>query len=118
MIGSINNTQHLTQKMELTSKQQETEGFKQALEQASLTQDEKELKEACKQVETYMISTILKKMQASTEMGETLIPKGDYEKMFEEQLIDERAKNMTEAGGIGLADMMYKQMTQAYGKNK
>lgn len=87
------------------------DGFEEALQTALESNDDKKLKEACEQVETYMLKSIFKQMKKSTELGERLLPKGDYEEMFEGYMIDEQCKNLTKAGGIGLADMMYKQMS-------
>lgn len=90
------------------------EGFEETLQNAIQSKDDKKLKEACEQVETYMITSIFKQMKKSTELGERLLPKGDYEEMFEDYMIEEQCKNLTKAGGIGLADMMYKQMSGNY----
>ena len=59
-----------------------------------------------------MLTSIFKQMKASTKIGETLVEKGDYEEMFEDYLVEEQCKQMTEAGGIGLAKMMYEQMSK------
>ncbi|OON98224.1 MAG: hypothetical protein ATN36_01265 [Epulopiscium sp. Nele67-Bin005] len=82
------------------------------LEKTLTPEEEQELKEACQQVEEYMLSMIYKQMKSSIQTDENaLIPKGDYEEMFESQYIDVQVSEMVKAGGIGLADAMYKQMT-------
>jgi flagellar protein FlgJ len=95
------------------------QNFEQALENAKTQQasgntltaeEDKELLDACKEMETYFISSIFKQMKKSVESEDSLIPKGDYEKIFEDYLTDEQSKEMTEAGGIGLAKMLYEQM--------
>ncbi|MGL4738621.1 MAG: rod-binding protein [Cellulosilyticaceae bacterium] len=86
------------------------EAFSGALENAVKNQDDQALLEACQDVESYMISTIFKQLKQSTESDDPLIAKGDYEKMFESNMIDDMASNMTKAGGMGLAKMMYEQM--------
>lgn len=95
----------------LAANENKSEAFQEALEKAMIEKDDKKLKEACEEVEAYMLSSLFKQMKKSTEMGERLIPKSDYEEMFEEQVIDEQCKNMAKAGGVGLAESMYKQMT-------
>lgn len=95
----------------LSKKNSEEQDFASVLENAVASKDDVQLKEACEQVETYMLTTIFKQMKQSTEMGERLIEKGDYEEMFEDQMIEEQCKNMVKSGGIGLADMMYRQMS-------
>lgn len=99
-----------------TIKSNETEdkskAFEQSLQKAMAGQDDKALQEACKEMEAYMLSSLFKQMKASTQLGESLIEKGQYEEMFEDQLIDEQCKEMVKAGGIGLAASMYKQMSK------
>lgn len=116
MIGSISSINPIASKLEITTKENKAADFQEALEHATKEQDDKALREACEEVETYMLSTIFKQMKASTDMGERLVPKGDYEEQFEDFLIDEQCKIMTKSGGIGLADMMYKQMSIEYSK--
>lgn len=86
--------------------------FKETLSAAINTKNEDEIKKACEEVEVYMISQIFKQMKQSTKLGEELIPKGDYEVMFEDYMIEEQAENMVKAGGMGLAKMMYESMTR------
>lgn len=116
MIGRVDGLSQLANQLSIKESTQNGAHFEKALQEVQHTKDEEAIKKACKEVEAYMLSTILKQMKASINMGEELIPKGDYEKMFESYLSDEQAKQMTEAGGIGLADMMFKQMTMAYEK--
>lgn len=84
--------------------------FKLEIDKAITNKDDEKLMESCKEMEKYFIGMLYKQMKTSTLSGEQLIEKGDYEEMFEGQLIDEQAKVMTDAGGIGLAKMMYEQM--------
>lgn len=86
--------------------------FEKLLENAKLSQDEEKLKEACREMEAYFIQHMFKTMRASTQLGEGIIPKGHHEEIFEDMLIEEQSKEATKAGGIGLADMLYKQMSR------
>lgn len=113
-INAINPGSLLTQQLTMQKQQGDEKNFEASLEEAMAAKDDKALKEACDQVEQYMLSTIFKQMKASTVTGESLVPKGDYEKMFEDYLVDEQCKTMTAAGGVGLSDMMYKQLSQTY----
>lgn len=104
--------QNINQHVNTLQGENAAENFSNALKQAVEKKDDKELIEACQEIETYMISSIFKQMKKSTEMGESLIPKGDYEEMFESNMVDEMAKNMTKAGGIGLAKSLYEQLSK------
>ena len=113
-ISSINLGNTLTSQLQLQKVQGEGKDFEAVLSEAVENKDDKALKEACKEIEQYMLSSIFKQMKASTQVGERLIEKGDYEEMFEDYLVDEQCKTMCEAGGVGLADMMYKQLSGTY----
>lgn len=113
-ISSISLGNTLTNKLQLQKVQGEEKDFESVLSEAVENKDDKALKEACEEIEQYMLSSIFKQMKASTQVGERLIEKGDYEEMFEDYLVDEQCKTMCEAGGIGLADMMYKQLSNTY----
>lgn len=88
--------------------------FEDTLKRAMEQNDDKELKEACDELEGYMISMLFKQMKSSMLSGNSLIQKGDYESMFEDMHVDNLSKEMVKAGGMGLSDTMYKQMKQIY----
>lgn len=93
----------------------ETKDFEAILSEAMEKQDDTQLKEACDELEGYMLGMMFKQMKSSMLQGDSLIPKGDYESMFEDTYIDNLCDEMVKAGGIGLSDAMYKQMTSTYG---
>lgn len=96
-------------------KNQEVEqSFGQLLEKAQLNQDDEKLKEACREMEAYFIQQLYKTMKTSTQLGEGIITKGQHEEIFEDMLIEEQSKEATKAGGIGLADMLYKQLSKEH----
>lgn len=107
-----------TFQQEITSKveQEKTKDFDAIFQKAVGSKDDKALKDACTQLETYMLSQLFKNMKKAMVSEESLIPKGDYEKTFEDYIINNQSEELSKAGGIGLADMMYKQMTNAYNK--
>lgn len=88
--------------------------FSETLQKAMAEQNTDELKESCKEIESYMLSYVFKKMKDSMLTGEGITEKSDYEEMFEDSMIEAMCENMVEAGGIGLADSMYKQMLSTY----
>lgn len=113
----ITNIQGITslQKDLITQNNKLTNGeFSEVLEKAMEKEDTDELKESCKEIETYMLSYVFKKMKECMLTDEGITQKGDYEKMFEDNMIDALCEEMVEAGGIGLADSMYKQMLNTY----
>lgn len=88
--------------------------FEQLLGKAQLDKDDEKLKEACREMEAYFIQHLYKTMKTSTQLGDGIVPKGQHEEIFEDMLIEEQSKEATKAGGIGLADMLYKQLTKEY----
>lgn len=99
-------------------RQAELEGFQSLLNKAAGsagTQDEKadrELREACESFESYFIQTMFREMRKTSFDENGFIAKSQAEKMFTDMMDEETAKTAAKTGGIGLADMMYKQMTQ------
>lgn len=88
--------------------------FNESLKKAIEEQDTKEIKEGCKELESYMLAEIFKQMKECMCTGETIFGKGDYEEMFEDTMIENMCESMVESGGIGLSDFMYRQITSAY----
>jgi len=67
------------------------------------------LKSATDEFEQILISMMLKEMHKN--LGKTgFLDSGEYEKMFRDMLIDERAKEMSKGAGFGLSEKMYSQM--------
>lgn len=91
----------------------EADAFKDILAKAAEEKDLEGLKKACMEFETYFINTLFKEMRSSTE-GSGLIEKSQARSMFEGMLDEEMSKKMSEAGGIGLADMLFKNLQKAY----
>ncbi len=92
--------------------QEAEESFEKRLAKAQTNQDDNQLKEACREMEAYFIQHLYKIMKSSTQLGDGIIPKGQYEETFEDMLIEEQSKEASKAGGIGLADMLYKQLSK------
>lgn len=78
--------------------------------EASSTKQEKELKEACKGFEAMFLSMMYKEMR-KTVPENTLFGKSNAEKIFEDMRDSEMMKNIADGGGVGLADMMYRQLS-------
>jgi len=72
--------------------------------------DVNELREVCEEFESLFVKMMLDSMRA-TLSDDTLIPKNSGEKLFEDKLYDEYAKNMSRTANLGIADMMYGQLS-------
>ncbi|MDR2573045.1 MAG: rod-binding protein [Desulfovibrio sp.] len=73
-------------------------------------QKEKKLREACEGFESVFIQKMWQEMRKTVPQGNLL--HGREEKFWQDMYDQELAKKMTSAGGIGLADMMYQQLSR------
>ncbi|OOB79517.1 MAG: hypothetical protein ATN34_04590 [Epulopiscium sp. Nele67-Bin002] len=112
-IGSISSMAQMADFTGLTTTSYTTsaENFEDTLKQAMNSSEDEELREACEEMESYLLSMIYKQMKNSVLTENSLIPKGDYEEMFDDFLVDSQVSEMVKSGGVGLADMMYKQLS-------
>ncbi len=97
--------------LKLNKDKEVEESFEKFLQKAQSDKDDEQLKAACREMEAYFIQQLYKTMRTSTQLGEGIITKGQHEEIFEDMLIEEQSKEATKAGGIGLADMLYKQLS-------
>ncbi len=80
------------------------------LARRAVSGDTNELREVCEEFESLFVKMMLDSMRA-TLSDDTLIPKNSGEKLFEDKLYDEYAKNMSKTADLGIADMMYDQLS-------
>jgi flagellar protein FlgJ len=73
---------------------------------------------AAETFESYFIQIMLREMRRTIPDEGGLIPKSQAERIFTEMLDEEKSKEMARAGGIGLADVIVRQMTRdSYSRN-
>lgn len=77
---------------------------------AGADKQDKALKEACKGFEAMFLSMMYKQMRA-TVPEDKLFGESNGQKMFQDMRDSELMKNVSETGRIGLADMMYRQLS-------
>ncbi len=75
----------------------------------SLEEKKKELKKACEDFEAIFLDEMFKEMR-KTSIGEGLIQKTREYKLWEDMFYENVAKEMAHGGGIGLSDILYKQL--------
>ncbi len=80
------------------------------LSRKALSADETELREVCEDFEAMFVKMMLDSMR-KTLSDDTLIPKNQGEKLFEDELYGEYAKSISQTANLGLADMMYSQLS-------
>lgn len=88
------------------------DSFEKQLQSAIANKDEKKLKEACKEFESIMLNMMYKQMRAAIPKSD-LIPSDPGRDIFESMLDEKLVEEASKGGGIGLADIMYKQLSRS-----
>ena len=86
------------------------DGFQAALENAAKQKDEIRLKKACEDFESYFLQIMFREMRGTSLRDGSLFAKSNAEEIFEDMLYEEYSKIAASNGGIGLADMMRRQL--------
>lgn len=88
-----------------------TNDFVKALEDATKQKDKEKLIESCRQLESVFLNQIIEAMRST-------VPKSDLfgnsfsDDVFQSMLDQEYSKSISESGSLGLADIIYKQLSQ------
>lgn len=95
-------------------------GFAAKLEQAAKQvqeKDDKKLRDTCREMESVFLNYMLTQMRATVPKN-TLMGDNSKKEIMQSLLDTEMSKNMSQAGGIGLADMIYRQLSLANTKSQ
>lgn len=83
--------------------------FSETLNKAIEEKDEKELKKACVEFESYFLNMMFKSMRKTIVPG---MEKSNAQEMFQEMLDQQMCQDIAEGGGIGFSDMLYNQLSK------
>ncbi|HEX2947012.1 MAG TPA: rod-binding protein [Clostridia bacterium] len=111
--GSI--TQNITGNAVQSAAQSSDDTFARKLEEAAGKNDDKALKEACREFEAIMLSMMYKQMKA-TVIKSNLMEEDPGMEIFQSMQDDELMKQASKTGSFGLAESLYKQLSKEYGK--
>ncbi len=90
---------------------QELEKLKADWSTANEGTDDEQLMDVCKQFEAYFIEQVMKEAEKTIPETEySLQSTGTMVDYFKDSMIQELASRVTDAGGVGLAQMLYDQM--------
>lgn len=106
LINNINQAKY-------TSDTKQTDDFKQILENAKNSHDDEKLRDTCKQFESVYINILMQNMRKTVVDG-GLVEKSHAREMFEGMLDEEIAKEVSKGQGMGLAQIMYDQLTKNF----
>lgn len=110
-VGSVNSKNTLDS-IQNTQAQATDDDFEKKLKAAVQSGDDTELKKVCNDFENIFISMIYKQMKATVPQSDYLQSDSGteiYNSMFDDQLCEVASER-----GIGLGDMMYKQLSKQY----
>lgn len=109
-VSSVNN--QLVQNISSTAKNSaDQKAFESILNEAIEKKDNVKLREACQQFEGYFLQQIFEEMRKTVpESG--LLEKSQGRDIFEDMLYEDYAKNISKGKGIGLSDMLYRQLSK------
>ncbi len=113
-ISSVGSSQSLMNKYNLAKTKDDGE-FAAKLEKAAQnSKDDKQkakLKDACQQMEAVFLNMMLSRMRATVPKSSLFGENTNEQDITRSMLDSEMTKNMAKAGGIGLADMLYRQLS-------
>lgn len=101
-------TAGLEQSKQLAEKTSEA-SFEETLKKASEEGDDAEIKKVSQELESVFLNMMLSTMRKTIPDG-GLVEKSQATKTFESMLDEEYAKSLSKSGGIGLAEVLQKQL--------
>ena len=84
--------------------------LKQAMNSEQESENDKKLRSVCKEMESVFINYMLTQMRATVPKS-SLLGHSSQQDILYSMLDEEQSKNMANAGGIGIADMLYRQLS-------
>lgn len=112
MVSSINGLNNNAELNIGTSKAKAEQGeFEELLKAAQEEKDEKKLLEECKKLESVFVNMMFKQMQSTIEKSK-LVDGGFGEEVYNDMLTEKYSEAATSGNGIGLAQIMFKQLSK------
>jgi len=89
----------------------EGDAFQSQLDAAIAAKDKEALREACREFESYYVQQVYSEMRKTVPDG-TLTEKAPGRDIFQDMLFEEYAKETSKGQGVGIAQMLYKQLSK------
>ena len=106
---SVSASNSMTRRVEKENREAQSTEFSQIL--SAKIQDDKKLLEACQMLESFFVKEVLKSAESTNfSSDENFMSAGSAEKTFKDMLNDEYAQMMAKGRGIGIAEMLYRQL--------
>jgi flagellar protein FlgJ len=91
--------------------------FEQSLNLALRNEDQKKLYESCQALESVFLNKVLDAMR-STISHSDLIDRGFATETYESMLFEEYSKSISKTASLGIADLLYKQLSSQLTTNE
>lgn len=113
MIDPISTGNNIVDYSSVKEKAQEAKQgeFESELEKAVQEKDDKKLKKACSDLEAVFVNMMFSQMRKTVQKSD-LFGGGYAEGMYEDMLYEKYAEEATKNNGIGIGDMLYKQLSK------
>jgi peptidoglycan hydrolase FlgJ len=109
-ISSINNNLN-SNTMNNAKNKVVDDDFQKQLKSAMDSKDDKQLKKVCNDFEGILLNMMYKEMKATVPKSD-LLEEDPGKDIFDSMLDDKLMNEASSSGGIGLADVMYKQLSK------
>ena len=109
-IGKINDSS-INSKIDNSKNKVTDSSFEERLKNAMNSKDDKELKKVCSDFEGIMMNMMFKEMKATIPKSD-LIPQDSGSEIFNSMLDDKLMEEASKKQGMGLADILYKQLSR------
>lgn len=112
-INGLSNEYYMDAINSVKKEQVETDNFQIALENAAKSGEDKKLRQACNDFESYFIKMMFNSMRKTTFASENgFFAKSNAQNIFEDMLYEEYGNIIANGdNGLGLSDMLYKQLS-------
>lgn len=112
-INGLSNEYYIDAINTVKKDQIETDNFQIALENATKSGEDKKLRQACNDFESYFIKMMFNSMRKTTFASEnSFFSKSNAQNIFEDMLYEEYGNIIANGNnGLGLSDMLYKQLS-------
>jgi len=111
-ITGMNNANMMQQVANVQRDENTTQNFQAIFENAIEEGDSEQLREAAVQMEGFFINMMLTEMRRTVPDSRGIFQRSQAEKMMQEMLDVELANDISESGGLGIADMIYNQISR------
>lgn len=112
MLSSVNNfVSSQAQNMVMASKSNGNKDFATQFASALKGEDSKKLYQACQELESVFVNTVIKTMRQSIQKS-GLMGASFAEETYQSMLDEEYSKQISKTKTLGIADIMYKQLSQ------